>query len=346
MPANAKFISYRHLLEGETNRKHVDSRSPIKVVYVAVAANLTIAVSKYVATIATGSPAMLAEALHSTADTGNELLLLLGMKRSARKPDALHPFGHGKVLYFYSLLVAVFIFGVGGILAGYQGIMRLLRPELPAHVVWNFLVLGIAGLFESYSWVIARRELRIRANPDQSSWEIVVHSKDPVAFTVFLEDTAALIGIAIAFAGVLLGDLLHNPYFDPAASIVIALLLAAVAVLLGRESGALLVGERANSRIISKIREVICADPSVMDVGDLLTMQLGPDQVLLAVDIKFRGRLNVEELESAIDRLEQKVREAEPTIQRIFIEAESLRNRPRHQSEHSSQQRRTGTLAS
>jgi divalent metal cation (Fe/Co/Zn/Cd) transporter len=155
-----------------------------------------------------------------------------------------------------------------------------------------------------------------------------------------------LIGIAIAFLGVRLGDLLHNPYFDPAASIMIALGLAAVAVLLGRESGALLLGESANPAIIAKIKEIICADASVMEVGDLLTMQLGPDQVLLAVDIKFRGGLSRDELESAIDRLEQKIREAEQTIQRIFIEAKSLRTRPRSESKPGMPDRQIRVLSS
>jgi cation diffusion facilitator family transporter len=296
----------------------------IRVVYVAVAANLGIAASKYFAAAVTGSPAMLAEAFHSTADTGNELLLLLGMKRSARKPDALHPFGHGKVLYFYSLLVAVFMFGVGGIFAGYRGISRLLKPETPSHVAWNYMVLAIATVFEGYSWFVSRRQLRAKADPNQSSWDMVVRSKDPVVFTVFLEDSAALVGIAIAFAGVLLGDLLRNPYLDPIASIVIAFILAAVAILLGRESGALLVGESANSAVIAKIRQLIGSDDSV--VGELLTMQLGPDQVFLAVDIKFRNGLGVQELEATIDRLEHRIRTVEPTIQRIFIEAESLRS--------------------
>jgi divalent metal cation (Fe/Co/Zn/Cd) transporter len=223
--------------------------------------------------------------------------------------------------------------------------LRLLKAEWPSHVTWNYIVLGIAAPFEFYSWLIARRELRVRAHADQSSWEIVIRSKDPVAFTVFLEDSGALIGIAVAFMGVLLGSLLHNPYFDPAASIIIALGLAAVAVLLGRESGALLLGESANPALISKIRQLICSDASVMGVGDLLTMQLGPDQVLLAVDIKFRGGLSVDELESAIDRLEQKIREAEPTIQRIFIEAESLRSRPGSGSKSGLQDRQIRDLS-
>jgi cation diffusion facilitator family transporter len=303
----------------------VGSRSSRKVVYAAVAANAGIAVSKYVAAGITRSPAMLAEAFHSTGDTGNELLLLFGMKRSARTPDELHPFGHGKALYFYSLLVAVFIFGSGAVLAAYQGVSRIIRPELPLHAEWNYIVLGIAFLFEGYSWRIARRELTKHGSTGETAWQRVVRSKDPTVFTIFLEDTAALIGIVIAFLGVLFGHLRRNPYFDPVASILIAILLVAVAVLLARESGALLVGESANRAQVRHMREIIRSDKSVEEVGDLLTMHLGPEQVLLAVDIKFRGGLDVRNLESAIDRIEGRIKQEVPMVKRIFIEAESLR---------------------
>jgi cation diffusion facilitator family transporter len=189
---------------------------------------------------------MLAEALHSTADTGNELLLLVGMKRSTRPADELHPYGHGKALYFYSLLVAVYIFGVGGGLAVHHGITHLRNPEIPGHPGWNYGVLAFAAAFEFYSWLISYRELRAQKDPDESTWDEIIGSKDPTIFTVFFEDSAGILGAAIAFLGIVLSRLLKNPYFDPAASIVIGLLLAAVAIFLGRESGALLIGERTN----------------------------------------------------------------------------------------------------
>ena len=307
------------------NRKEVPRHSTLKVVYAAILANLGIAISKYIAGFVTGSPAMLAEAYHSTADTGNELLLLLGLRRSTRTPDALHPFGHGKAIYFYSLLVAVFIFGVGGALAAYQGISWIRHPEPPGNPVWNYVVLGIAVAFEFYSWRIARQELHENAAEEATLWEKIRDSKDPATFTVFFEDSAALIGIGFAFFGVLLGHVFHNPYFDPAASLLIALLLSAVALLLGRESGALLLGESADPEQVKAIREVICSDSAVERVGNLLTMHLGPEQVLLAAEIKFRDGLDVQELESAIDRVEEKIRTKDPTIERIFLEADSLR---------------------
>jgi cation diffusion facilitator family transporter len=296
-----------------------------RVIHVAIASNLAIAACKYVAASATGSAAMWAEAFHSTADSGNELLLLWGLRRSARPPDPLHPFGHGKVLYFYSLLVAVYIFGIGGVLAVRQGLVRFRQPEQFTHIGWNYVVLAAAFAFEFYSWRISYKELLARKDPDESTWQEIIGSKDPTVFTIFLEDSAGMAGTVLAFLGIFFAHVLGHPSFDALASILIGVLLAGVAALLGRESGALLVGERTNRSRIRRIRAIICADHSVDNVGDLLTMQLGPDQVLLNVDIRFNRYLGVQELESAIDRIEASIRQADPTVQRIFIEVDSLR---------------------
>lgn len=295
------------------------------VLYAALIANLAIAISKYLAAVFTQSSAMLAEAVHSTVDTGNELLLLWGLKRSARPSDALHPYGHGKVVYFYSLLASVYTFGVGGGLAVYQGISRLRHPQLVSDVGWNYAVLVFAAAFDFYSWRIAYRELVARKDPGESVWDEIVGSKDPTVFTVFLEDSVGLVGIFLAFLGIFFSHVLNNPYFDPAASILIGLLLAATAILIGRESGALLVGERTSRARIQRVKEIIQADSSVETVGDLLTMQLGPDKVLLTVEIQFRRPLNIEQLEAAIDRIEHRIREQEPMIERIFIEAAAFK---------------------
>jgi len=295
------------------------------VVRVAIISNIAIAISKYVAAAFSGSSAMMAEAFHSTVDIGNELLLLLGMRRSARPADALHPYGHGKVLYFYSLLVAVYIFAFGGALAFYHGISHLRHPEPPSHVGWNYFILALAAALDAYSWWISYRALLAQKDPDEGIWDEIIGSKDPTIFTVFLEDSAALAGAFLAFLGIFLGQMLQNPYLDPVASILIGLLLTAVAALLGRESGALLVGERTNRARIERVRRIIQAEPLDEGVGDLLTMQLGPDQVLLNVDIKFRRGIDVRQVESAIDRLENRIRREEPTIKRIYIEADSLK---------------------
>jgi len=183
----------------------------------------------------------------------------------------------------------------------------------------------MAGAFEGYSWYIARRALESQKKRGETLWRVIRRSKDPSVFTVFLEDSAALIGIALAFLGIFLRQMPHNPYLDPIASMLIGVLLGAVALVLATESGALLVGESADPDQIRRVREIISSEPSVEAVGDLLTMQLGVDQVLLAATIKFRPDLSVSELESSIDRIERRIRQEEPTIKRIFIEAESLR---------------------
>jgi cation diffusion facilitator family transporter len=300
-------------------------RSSTRVLYVAIAANIAIALSKYAAAALTGSSAMLAEAFHSTADSCNELLLIVGIKRSARPPDELHPFGHGKELYFWSLVVAIVIFGLGGGFSLHDGISRMWNPTPTTKPAWNYIILGIAFLFEGYSWRVAHHELMARRQHGQSLWRVIRASKDPTVFTVFLEDSGALIGIAIALIGIALGQILHNPYLDPGASVLIGLVLVAVAVLLANESRELLLGERAHLGQIQRVKKLIRSEPSVEEVGDLFTMQLGPEQVLLAVALRFHVNLRVRELETTIDRLEQKIRRQEPEIKRIFIEAESLK---------------------
>lgn len=290
------------------------------MVFAGIASNLAIAGCKYVAAIITSSPAMLSEAFHSTADTGVEILLLIGMRRSRRPPDALHPFGHGKLLYFYSLLVAIYIFVVGAGLAAYEGIRHLLHPELSVRVGWNYGVLAIAAAFEFYSWRIAYREIQKRKDPNETTWDEIIGSKDPTVFTVFFEDSAGLLGICIAFLGIFLGHVFRNPYFDAVASLLIALLLVGVALVLGRETGALLTGERTNRSRIKKVKQILASYPEVERVGNLLTMQLGPDQALVTVTIKFGSRLDVVELESVIARLKDRIQKEDPTITQIFIE--------------------------
>jgi cation diffusion facilitator family transporter len=303
----------------------VPGTSSRKVVYAAIFANLAIAASKFGGYLFTRSSAMLAEAVHSSVDTGNELLLLFGMKRSRRPADKLHPFGHGKSLYFYSLLVAVYIFGIGGGMTFWEGVSRLRNPEPATHVLWNYIILGFAAVFESYSWTVSRRELMARRRHEESLWRRILNSKDPSVFTVFMEDSASLVGILLAFLGILLSQLTQNPLWDALASILIGITLAVVAVFLGRESGALLVGEGAHEAEVEDIRKIIEQEPAVERVGDLLTMQLGPEEILLNADIQFRNGLSVPELESTIDRLESRIRQSQPAIKRIFLEAESLR---------------------
>lgn len=296
------------------------ARDSRKIIFAAIFANLAIAGIKFIAAILTKSSAMLAEAVHSTADTGNELLLLLGLRRSARPADALHPFGHGKVLYFYSLLVAVYIFAFGGGFSIYQGISRLRHPILPEHATWNYTVLAGAAAFEFYSWFISYQELRRTKDPNETVFDEIIGSKDPTIFTVFLEDSVGLIGTFLAFLGIFLSKLFNNPFFDPLASILIGMLLAMVALLLGRETGALLVGERTNRARIRIMREIIVGDPAVERVGKLFTMQMGPQQALLNVEIRFQRSLDILQVESAIQRIKKGIRQQEPTVERIFVD--------------------------
>jgi cation diffusion facilitator family transporter len=271
---------------------------------------------------------MLAEAFHSTADSCNELLLLVGIRRSERPPDELHPFGHGKELYFWSLIVAIVIFGLGGGLSLHDGLSRLLHPVPSTNPQWNYLVLGFAAIFEGYSWIVSRRELKARGRRHrQSIWRVIRASKDPTVFTVFLEDSAALIGMAIAFVGIFLSQSLNNPYWDAGASLLIGLVLIGVAIVLANESRELLLGERAHLAQVRKVRSIIQSEPAVREVGDVFTLQFGPDQILLAVSIHFDPNLRVRDLEPTIERLERKIQKEEPAIKRIFIEAEALKKK-------------------
>ena len=300
------------------------SERPITV-YGAMAANAVIGVSKFAAAIISGSSAMLSEAIHSVVDTGNELLLLLGIHRSRKPADELHPFGHGKELYFWSLIVAILLFGLGGGMSIYEGISHLRHPAVIKDPTWNYVVLGIAFIAEGTSWAIALNKLLKKKKAGQGIWDAVRASKNPAVFVVLAEDSAALLGILVAFLGVLLGHTFRNPYLDGAASIIIGLILATVAGFLSYESRDLLVGESADAEVLQAIRRLAEADPAVVGVSRPLTMHFGPEQVLLNLDIEFRPDLSASEITAAVDRLEAGIRKERPSIKRIFIEAESLK---------------------
>jgi cation diffusion facilitator family transporter len=297
-----------------------------KVIYAAIVANLGIAVAKFVVAAITGSAAMLAEGIHSAVDTGNEFLLLIGERNSAKPADKRHPFGYGKALYFWALLVALSVFSLGGGLSIYHGISALRRPEPLQDPLWNYVVLAVSACFEGYSWNVSRRELNKRRKPGASLWQTVHASKDASVFTVFIEDTAALLGLAIAAAGITLGYLFDSPYFDPAASVLIGLLLVGAAFALARETGALLVGEGIGTEATRRVCEILRADPAIQSVGKLLSMQLGPDDVLLTAAVQFRRGMRIDEVEAAIERLERAVAAAYPAIQHIYFESGALRS--------------------
>lgn len=297
-----------------------------KVIYAAILANLGIAVAKFIVAAITGSAAMLAEGIHSAVDTGNEFLLLVGERNSEKPPDKRHPFGYGKALYFWALLVALSVFSLGGGLSIYHGISALRHPEPLEDPMWNYVVLGVSACFEGYSWNVSRKALNKRRKPGASLWQTVHASKDASVFTVFIEDTAALLGLAIAAAGILLGHVFDSPYFDPAASVLIGLLLVGAAFALARETGALLVGEGIGTDATRRVCEILRDDPAIEDVGKLLSMQLGPDEVLLTAAVRFNRGMRIDEVEAAIERLEQAVAAVYPAIRHIYFESGALRS--------------------
>jgi cation diffusion facilitator family transporter len=297
-----------------------------KVIYAAIVANLGIAAAKFVVAFMSGSAAMMAEGIHSAVDTGNELLLLVGEKMSTRAPSPRHPFGYGKAIYFWALLVALSVFTLGGGLSIYHGVQAIRQPEELADPFWNYVVLAVAAAFEGYSWNVSRKELNRWRRPGMSLWQAVKASKDATVFTVFVEDSTALLGLAVAALGIFLGQLFDNPYFDPAASIGVGLLLIGASFTLARETGGLLVGEGIGREQTGRLRDIFCADPSIDVVGKLLTMQLGPDEVLLTAAVQFKRGMRIDEVEDAIERLETNVHAAYPAIQHIYFESAGLRS--------------------
>jgi cation diffusion facilitator family transporter len=293
-----------------------------KVVYAALAGNLAIAVTKFVAAALTGSSAMLSEGVHSVVDTGNEVLLLHGLRRARLPADERFPFGHGKEIYFWSFVVALLLFSVGAGVSFYEGVHHLLHPEPIERPLVNYIVLGIAALFESGSWTVAYREFREAKGA--RGWLVAVHrGKDPTDFAVLFEDTAALAGIAVAFLGVLGQHLTGSATFDGGASIVIGLILAATAFWLARETKGPLIGESANREVVAEIRRLACAHPEIPRVHEVLTMHMGPDFILANVSIEIACDVPRARAHQLIDALDREIKRADPRNQRVIIEAQN-----------------------
>ena len=289
------------------------------VVYAAIAANLAIAATKFAVAALSGSSALLSEAIHSLVDTGNELLLLIGLRRSKRDPDEAFPFGYGRELYFWSFVVAILLFGLGGGMAFYEGLLHLLHPEPLKAALWAYVVIGAAAVFETISFTVARREIRRRGTA-RTLWQGVHRSKDPSVFIVILEDSAALIGLGVAFAGVFLSHQLDEPRIDGIASCIIGILLGCVALILAYETRGLLIGESARTETVRLIRKAVCDDACVARARAPLTMHLGPDEILLNMEVEFRQGIGAEEQISAIERLKHTLRSRFPSVKHIFIE--------------------------
>ncbi|PJJ53069.1 cation diffusion facilitator family transporter [Hymenobacter chitinivorans] len=293
------------------------------VVYGAIGANVAIAISKFVAAYFTGSSAMLSEGIHSLVDSGNGLLILWGLHRSEQPADEQHPFGHSKELYFWTVIVAVLVFSVGGGLSLYKGWEHIQQPAPLSDPTWNYWVLGLAMLFEGIACLLAFREFQ-KTRGNVGFWQALRASKDPAVFAILLEDLAALVGLVIALAGVFFGHLLQNLYLDGAASMTIGLLLICMAVFMLREAKGLLVGEGVDAPTLARLSALAAADPAVAQVRNPLSMYLGPTDAFLALDVEFRRELSVVEVEQAVDRLQDAVRATHPEFRRIFIEPKVL----------------------
>ena len=288
-------------------------------VIAAIAGNAVIAAIKFVAAAMTGSSAMISEGIHSVVDTGNGGLLFHGLRRGARPADTAHPFGHGMELYFWSLIVAVSIFGIGGGMSIYEGITHIQHPATLENPLINYIVLAAAMVFESISFSVAWRAFRTHKK-GKKTLTAIRHGKDPSLFTVLFEDTAALLGLVVAFLGVLLSHVLHAPVLDGVASVVIGVILVCAALWLARESRSLLVGEAADPELVAAVREIALADPAVVGLGAVLTMQLGPEEVLLNIEVQFAPGSTVETIQAAIRRIEEHIKGPYPQVSRIFVE--------------------------
>lgn len=292
-------------------------------IYAAIAGNLAIAVTKFVAAAFTGSAAMLSEAIHSVVDTGNGGLMLLGLYKSRKPSDSDHPFGHGHELYFWTLVVGVLVFAVGGGMSVYEGILHITHPTETRNIVWSYAVLGIAAVFEGTSWLAGWKAFSAERGR-RGVLQTIHETKDPSSFTVLLEDSAALLGLVFAFVGIFLGQQLEMPFLDGVASVVIGLLLCGVAVLMVYESKGLLIGEGLDKETLKTVRKLVEADPAVERVRALYTLYLGPHEVLLTIELRFHSHISALEVRRGVRRLQKGIQSCHPDIKRIFFGAESF----------------------
>ncbi len=291
------------------------------VLFGALFANLGIAVAKFVAAGITGSSSMLSEGFHSLVDSGNQLLLLYGQKRAKRPSDARHPFGYGRELYFWAFVVAILIFALGSGISIYEGWRHIQDPEPLGDPLLNYVVLGLAFLLEGTSWGIAVKAFA-RAKGDMAWWMAVKESKDPAAFIVLFEDSAALVGLLLAAAGVWASHAFNDARIDGAASIAIGTVLAAVAVLLAREAKGLLIGERADPRMVERARELVGESSGIAAVNHVRTIHTAPNSIFVAISADFEDDLTMDEGETLIEDIERRLREEFQDISSIYVRPE------------------------
>ncbi len=294
-----------------------------KAVLAALGANFGIACAKFFGAFYTGSAAMMSEGIHSLVDTTNQALLLYGMKRAARPADVRHPFGYASEIYFWSFMVAILLFSLGGGVAIYEGIDKVRSPHPVQNPLVNFTILGVAIVLEAGSFYVAFREFKTAAR-GTGWWNTITEAKDPVLYTVLFEDAAALLGLVIAAAGLALALLLDMPVLDGAASIVIGAVLVLSAIFLARETKGLLIGEAASDATSDTIRTIARATPGVTGIGEVLTLHLGPTTVLATLALDFEDKLTAADVECSIAELQLRIKTALPDVKRLYIEAQSL----------------------
>lgn len=296
-------------------------------IYSALAANLLIAVTKFIAGGFTNSSSMVSEGIHSMVDTVNQVLLLYGLKRSHKKPDVTRPFGYGKELYFWSFIVSILIFGLGGGISIYQGIHHIINPEELGDPFWNYIVLASSFVFEGISLIIAIKEFN-KVRNGQSWWQTIVKSKDPSSFLVLFEDGAAVLGLLIVFIFMLIGHRYNMPYMDGVASVLVGLLLVFVSAILARESRSLLMGEGIAPDTQQKIKVLAEQDKAVIRVVNVLSTYQAPDDVILMLIIEFNPDIDTEDITASIERVRLAIKTAFPLIKLVFVQPQTYTKIP------------------
>jgi cation diffusion facilitator family transporter len=303
-----------------------------RVIYAALAGNLAIALTKFGAAFFTGSSAMLSEGVHSLVDTGNGGLLLYGMHRAARPADSTHPFGHGRELYFWSFIVALLVFALGAGVSFYEGVMHIMAPEPVANPMVNYVVLGFSLLFEGGSWWVALKEFR--KTKGRLGWfQAVRLSKDPSVYTVLFEDSAALLGLLVAFAGISAAEVFDIPEFDGVASLCIGAILGATAIFLARESKGLLLGEPASREVQAKVLAIAQQDAAVQRANGLVSVHIGPEEIIAGLSVEFEDHVAAPEIEACVERIEARLKAEVPTVKSLFVKPQTTRTWERRRQE-------------
>ncbi len=295
-----------------------------KAIYGALIANSAIAISKFIAASFTGSSSMMSEGIHSLVDTGNGVLLLLGIKKSKRPADEKHPFGYGNEVYFWSFIVAILIFALGGGFALYEGIIHILHPKELSDVIWNYVVLSLAIVFEGSALYVALKQFN-KTRRGKPFFKALVDTKDTATAAIVIEDTAALLGLTIALISVFLGQITGIVYFDGIGSVLIGLLLISVSVFFALECKSLLIGEGLQEEDVNEIEKILASEKNVTAYKRPLSLYFGPNEVLINLNANFKDGLISDEIEQTVDRIENQIKSSIPTVNRIFIEAETIK---------------------